>query len=149
MLEYKNGFTLIELLVVISIIGVLSSVVMASLGGTRSKARDSIRISDMQQITNALELYSLDNNNLYPNMAKTCDNDSNWTILETILSSYISKLSKDPKGGNTGYHYCYFFINGKPGLSFYTENNMPNIGNFDSSYVLTSYGFFYYHIKYF
>ncbi len=37
----KKGFTLIELLVIISIIGLLSSVVLASLSNSRGKARDA------------------------------------------------------------------------------------------------------------
>ena len=52
-----RGFTLIELLVVISIIGVLSTVAMTSLNGARAKARDARRISDVEQIRNALEIY--------------------------------------------------------------------------------------------
>lgn len=52
----KSGFTLIEMLVVIAIIGLLSSVVVIGLTGAREKARDSRRITDINQIQNKLEL---------------------------------------------------------------------------------------------
>lgn len=52
----KVGFTLIELLVVIAIIGVLASIVLASLNTARRKSRDARRISDVKQIQLALEL---------------------------------------------------------------------------------------------
>jgi len=52
-----RGFTLIELLVVVAIIGLLSSVMLASLNSAREKARDAKRLSDMHQMQVALELY--------------------------------------------------------------------------------------------
>ena len=59
----NKGFTLIELLVVISIIGLLSSVVLASVNEARARARDARRISDLNQIRNALALYYSQNGN--------------------------------------------------------------------------------------
>jgi len=55
--QTHRGFTLIELLVVISIIGLLSSIILASLSTARAKARDARRKTDVHQIVNALYLY--------------------------------------------------------------------------------------------
>ena len=57
MFKKNKGFTLIELLVVIAIIGTLSGIVLVSLGGARSKARDATRQSDMRQVISAQEMY--------------------------------------------------------------------------------------------
>jgi len=54
----KTGFTLIELLVVVSIIGVLASVVLTSLGSARGKASDVKIKSQLNSMRNQAELYS-------------------------------------------------------------------------------------------
>lgn len=51
------GFTLVELLIVISIIGILSSITVVSVGSVRQMARDSKRLADIKQLQTALELY--------------------------------------------------------------------------------------------
>lgn len=52
----QKGFTLIELLVVISIIGLLSSIVLASLNSARDKAKVAKAKSEMLQIIKAIEV---------------------------------------------------------------------------------------------
>jgi len=61
----ERGFTLIELLVTISIIAVLSSIGLIVYQGVQSKARDSIRKSDLQKLAIALEIYAQQPNGLY------------------------------------------------------------------------------------
>lgn len=53
----EEGFTLIELLVVVSIIGVLSTMAVASYQSVRMSSRDVKRVSDLRQIQVAIELY--------------------------------------------------------------------------------------------
>jgi prepilin-type N-terminal cleavage/methylation domain-containing protein len=61
-----KGFTLIELLVVVSIIGMLSSVVLASLSTARTKANDSKIRSMLVNIRTAAEFYYSTNNSYGP-----------------------------------------------------------------------------------
>ena len=111
----KKGFTLIELLVVISIIGVLATIVLSSISNASSRARDTRRVSDIQAIQKALELYYSDHNT-YPSSNGSwyvAYNATNWAILENALAPYINELPVDPINGNGlpfhgGYTYAYF-----------------------------------------
>lgn len=63
---FKNGFTIIELLVVVSIIAVLSSITFSALSSARMKARDALRMQNLEEIKKALALYFADNGQKYP-----------------------------------------------------------------------------------
>ena len=120
----QHGFTLIELLVVIAIIGILASVVLASLNSAREKSRDALRLSQVKEIQKALQVYYSEYG-VYPRTVcptqhwtgfagngyannQVCD--SSGVALGTLtqtLADYISP-PKDPKslpGGDAGYLY--------------------------------------------
>ena len=64
MKQNSKGFTLIELLVVIAIIGILSAVVLASLGTAKNKGKAASAVGSMTSMRAQAELYN--NNSTYP-----------------------------------------------------------------------------------
>ncbi len=103
----KSGFTLIELLVVIAIIGVLASIVLASLNTARRKSRDVRRITDVKQIQLALELYFDGEGSVYPTASPTCDATNQYGLGALKTEGYIPQVSRDPL--SSGVNYCYMY----------------------------------------
>ena len=105
----EKGFTLIELLVVIAIIGILAALVTASISESRAKARDATRISQMQEVETALELYYLEFDR-YPSA-----NTSNYLLRNSGLDeNFIKSIPEDPlfsngncSSSNGTSDYCY------------------------------------------
>ncbi len=92
----SKGFTLVELLIVISIIGVLTTLLMANFIGVRQRARDAQRKSDLRQIQSAFELYRSDQGS-YPTILL----DSPSPIKSPDGSAtYMQKVPKDPSGSS-------------------------------------------------
>ena len=62
----QKKFTLIELLVVVSILGILVSVLLPSLVNAREKARQSVCVSNIRQISVMKTIYSQSNSDYLP-----------------------------------------------------------------------------------
>lgn len=123
-MKKQQGFTLIELLVVIAVIGILASVVMASLNSARVKARNAKRISDLKQISLAVEMYYNDYGT-YP----YCNNGANGSCNTTgglfaqlntlaVVPTYIQTISNDPRNSIGQYGYYYSINYRKNGTSY-------------------------------
>lgn len=57
---FRRGFTLIELMIVIVILGILMGTILPRLTGAQSRARDTARIADLNNISQAMEVYFSD-----------------------------------------------------------------------------------------
>ncbi len=105
----QRGFTIVELLIVIVVIGILAAIVIVAYNGAQGRARDSQRLSDVETIRKALEIYKI-NNGAYPNSVPTA-NAGGWEVstngtsatnfLSALVSSNgVSRIPVDPT--NTG-----------------------------------------------
>lgn len=93
----NRGFTLIELLVVIAIIGILASVVLASLNSSRGKAVDAAKVAQVEEVIKALEIYNIDNGHYLP------DGDSGGSIFLKDLS--LPQLPSIPDSGENDRYF--------------------------------------------
>lgn len=121
--NFRRGFTLIELLVVIAIIGILAGTLIYSYSGVRGRARDAKRISELDQVRQALQLYSQDNAT-YPT-ADTCTPLSDPTMVSifqpTGKPAYLPQIPSDPSYTGTGSSwpdYCYISPSSEGGSHF-------------------------------
>ncbi len=113
----KNGFTLIELIVSVTIIAVLTVIGVISFSGTNEKARDSRRITDLESIRMALELYRQGTGGTYP-----ADKD-------VLVPDYMQEMPKGPKGEvytyeqkGIGYNYIISTILEETGVGYSVTN---------------------------
>jgi len=93
----KNGagFTLIELVVVIAIIALILAIAAVNYSSANKRTRDGRRLSDLQQIRSAAELYRVDNGSYPANTA--------------AMASYLPVAPIDPLSGS---NYAYYYAGG-------------------------------------
>lgn len=97
-LNKKRGFTLIELLVVIAIIGILASVVLASLNTARDKGKDASIKASMASIRVQAEIYY---DGVGANSYGTITDCSTGVFTDATIAAAITSMEAQSSGSAT------------------------------------------------
>ncbi|HXK37700.1 MAG TPA: prepilin-type N-terminal cleavage/methylation domain-containing protein [Candidatus Paceibacterota bacterium] len=115
-MKYERGFSLVELLVVIATMVLLSSVILATIGAARVKARLAKRVSDFREVKLALDMY-YDANGSYPSTGGLTRSEcALWgsfsanNVIPGLAPIYISAIPSEPTADKVGSISCYIYI---------------------------------------
>lgn len=119
-MKKENGFSLVELIIATTIMVVLSVVAMVSYSGTNRRARDSKRVTDLQNASMALEMAR--------QVGKTYPES-----IDDLVPGFMQAQIRDPKATN-GYSYVY----SRPTAYTYAlYSYMEDLGSTNGSYSVT------------
>ena len=99
------GFTILELMMSIAIIAILTSVILVTISGIKERGRDVRRLSDVNEIQKALNLYFSSHNvfPVFPVEVKLTGEDAFSELLKN--EGFISKAPTDPMPSYGAYTY--------------------------------------------
>ena len=117
-MQNRKGFTLVEMLVVIAVIGIISTVALTALGPSRTKAKDTRIISDLNQVRAVAETLYTTNYAALPTGVAIANHPQigplNTSINNNGGSLQIAKFATDSK---------YRAFSQLPGGGFYCVNS--------------------------
>ena len=115
------GFTLVELLIVVAVIGLLATVGITNFASSQVRARDVEREGDVKALSQALDLYVL-NNNAYPltidtttfgtSVSKNIFKGPGETSANSLINMNNNSFMSIPAGTKRSSYIYLPFING-------------------------------------
>lgn len=102
--NYISGFTLVELIIVIGLLAILIAIAILTLNpfAQLRKSNDVKKQSDINELTDALDIYYHDNN---------CYPFTLTTLTSGGQSTYIKTIPQDPEFSSTNQDYVYITDN--------------------------------------
>ena len=143
----KEGFTLIEMLVVIAMIGLLSAVVLVALGPSRSKAKDTRIVSDVNQARSYMEATYDPTAGGYPDYTTGFSASSSLVTLSTDIASQNGDTSgksggglylNEAKSGSVYSAYAFYAKLASDGTKAYCVDSEGNSGTVTASSIGTA-----------
>lgn len=104
----------------IAIIGLLSSIVLASLSSARQKAKNTAYLAELKQLITALKLYREDNGSYPPPPSDYYTNTTgSWTtsLVTALEGNYIPGIPIHPDN-DPGTYFTHILINNTPGATY-------------------------------
>jgi type II secretory pathway pseudopilin PulG len=116
-----------ELLVVIAIIAILASVILASLSGTETKARDAKRMEEVSSLQKAIALYLVSHGS-YPIVTSTTTLTGTDPLTSALIAEGdIPSAPIDPSSPVYNYTYVSNALGNNYWIGFCLETNqIPN-----------------------
>lgn len=119
-----KAFTLIELLVVIAIIGILSGLIIVSLGNMNQNARDSKRQTEINALRKAIWMQSNMGSLSYPIETSWCCVGKTGdcpNLTSALVPDFLGKLPVDPSYTATNEESCYMYKSNGTTFDLYTK----------------------------
>tara|TARA_B100001971_G_C17687917_1_gene285527 strand:- start:9 stop:422 length:414 start_codon:yes stop_codon:yes gene_type:complete len=104
-MKTKRGFTILELLVVLAIIAIGSTIVFTHFSTIQEKSRDGRRMSDMNEITKALNIYYAGNSQFPVVTSEVIIDSTDVFSVELEGDGSIKETPKDPQHPTLTYRY--------------------------------------------
>jgi prepilin-type N-terminal cleavage/methylation domain-containing protein len=103
-----RAFTLVELLVAIAIISMLMAILMPALSGVRRQATALLGMRNQREVANAVNLFAMDNDDLYPQSVATVGVEDSWNWREP--TQMAGEKSRSPQLHRSMSAYLHSYI---------------------------------------
>lgn len=133
-LSRKQGFTLIEMMIVVVVISILAGLIIPRIMGAPARARDVGRISQLNDISLALQNYYNDNSSFPTATTGDCLSPTSTVGTLLVANGYFltSNFPYDPSKNNTTGGYCTSYL----GSYYYQSLSYQGIA--DNAFILVA-----------